>query len=385
MSDFSQFAVLHVALNPVTGPWSVMRDLAVAQAKSGLYGAVGLGVITPKDWPSQYAEELRQTGLPAYRANTIKAFGTAQFLWQRLQRPPIKNWVNDLMFKSGAKRAVVHFHNAWMSGVFLPLRESSSGQIKTVATFHGVNAMLEGKPVRHFLHRWMAARLPCYGAWLTSVDRGNLVLAEKILGLRPDLFTVIPNGVADDPTLRATAWNGEGEFRVGHVGSITERKGWRIGAEAVLRLAAEGKRVRYIIAGNGPEAGQAEALGREHPEVIEYLGHVPQPRRNLLPKLHALSVMSAHEGLPMTIIEALSVGLPVLATSVGGIPEAVQDGVNGRLIPRNVEALTKSILRLYNNPAEQVRFCTESRRVFCEKFEISKMVELYDAVYTKQQ
>jgi glycosyltransferase involved in cell wall biosynthesis len=167
------------------------------------------------------------------------------------------------------------------------------------------------------------------------------------------------------------------------MGSITERKGWRIGAEAVLQLAAEGRQVRYVIAGNGPEADQAEAFAKEHPNVIEYLGHVPQPRRNLLPKLHALSVMSAHEGLPMSIIEALSVGLPVLATSVGGIPEAVQDGVNGRLIPRNVEALAKFILRLYNDPAEQARLGTESRRVFCEKFEISRMVELYNAVYTK--
>ena len=383
MSTFPKTAVLHVALNPVTGPWSVMRDLALAQAASGRYSAVGLGVITSKDWPSQYVEELMETRLPAFRASTIKAFGTAQFLWQRFQRPPIRNWVDELMLKSGAKRAVVHFHNAWMSGVFLPLRRLSSGQIRTVATFHGVNAVLDGKPVRRFLHRWMAARLTRYGTRLASVDRSNLDLAETVLGLRPDLFTVIPNGVADDPAARATAWNGEGQFRVGHVGSITERKGWRIGAVAVLQLAAEGRHVRYVIAGNGPEAGQAEALSRKHPNVIEYLGHVPKPRTNLLPKLHALSVMSAHEGLPMTIIEALSVGLPVLATSVGGIPEMIQDGVNGRLLPRNVEALAESILRLYNNTAEQERLGIESRRVFCKKFEISKVVELYDAVYTK--
>ncbi len=385
MSSLLKTAVLHVALNPVTGPWSVMRDLALAQAASGRYGAVGLAVITSKDWPPQYHEELMQTRLPAYRASTIKAIGTAQFLWQRFQRPRIKNWVDDLMLKSNAKRAVVHFHNAWMSGVFLPLRESSSGQIRTVATFHGVNAMLEGKPFRRFLHRWMAARLTRYGTRLTSVDRGNLVLAENVLGLRPHLFTVVPNGVADDRAARAAAWNGEGEFRVGHVGSITERKGWRMGAEAVLQLAAEGRRVRYVIAGNGPDVGQVEALAKEHPDVIEYLGHVPQPRRNLLPKLHALSVMSAHEGLPMSIIEALSVGLPILATSVGGIPEAVQDGVNGRLIPRNVEALAKSILRLYDHPAEQAGLGNESRRVFCEKFQIGRMVELYHAVYTEER
>jgi glycosyltransferase involved in cell wall biosynthesis len=379
----SNLAVLHVALNPVTGPWSVMRDLALAQAASGRYSAVGLGVITSKDWPPQYDEELIQTKLPVYRVPTIKAFGTAQFLWQRFQRPSISNWVDNMMQKSEAKQVVVHFHNAWMSGVFLPLKRLSSVQIRTVATFHGVNAMLEGKPVRRLLHRWMAARLTRYGTRLTSVDRSNLVLAEKILSLAPNLFTVIPNGVPDDPALRTIAWDGRGEFRVGHVGSITERKGWRIGAKAVLQLAAEGRQVRYIIAGNGPEASQAEALAREHPKVIEYLGHVPQPRRHVLLKLHVLSVMSMHEGLPMTIIEALSVGLPVLATSVGGIPEIIQDGVNGRLLPRNVEALAESIFRLYNNPAEQERLGIESRRVFCKKFEISKVVELYDAVYTK--
>ena len=180
MPDFSKAAVLHVALNPVTGPWSVMRDLALAQAASGRYSAVGIGVITSKDWPSQYDNELKQSGLPAYRASTIKAFGTAQFFWQRFQRPPIRDWVGDLMLKSGAKRAVIHFHNAWMSGVFLPLRDSPPSQIKIVATFHGVNAMLEGKPIRRCLHRWMAARLPRFGVWLTSVDHGNLPLAEKL-------------------------------------------------------------------------------------------------------------------------------------------------------------------------------------------------------------
>ena len=360
-----------------------MRNLALAQAADGRYCAVGLGVITSKDWPSQYDEELMQTKLPAYRAPTIKAFGTAQFIWQRFRSPPIGQWVNDLMLKSRAKGAVVHFHNAWMSGVFLPLRELSSGQIRTVATFHGVNAMLESKPVRRLLHRWMAARLTRYGTRLTSVDRSNLVLAEKILGLAPNLFTVIPNGVADEPGVRAMAWNGEGEFRVGHVGSITEHKGWRIGAEAVLKLASEGMRVRYVIAGYGPEAARAEALSREHPNVIEYLGHVHEPRRNLMPKLHALTVMSAHEGLPMSIIEAMAVGEPVVATSVGGNPEAVVDEETGYLIPRSVNELARTLRQLYVSPELWQKMSRRTRERFEQQFEIGQIVKLYDAVYSR--
>ena len=358
-----------------------MRELAKAQAASGRYCAVGLGVITSKDWPSEYGEELAQTKLPVYHASTIKAFGTAQFLWQRFQRPPIRNWIDDMMQKSGAKCAVVHFHNAWMSGVFVPLQSTLDRPVGCVATFHGVNAQLDGRPLRRSLHRWMAARLPRYGASLTSVDQGNLALAEIILGLPPDLFTVIPNGVTDDPAALATAWTGEGEFRVGHVGSITERKGWRMGADAVLKMAAEGRRVRYIIAGNGPEAGQAEALGKEHPNVIEYLGHVPNPRTNLLPRVHALSVMSAHEGLPMSIIEAMAAGVPVVGTSVGGIPEVLADGQTGFLIPRNVEALVMALRRLHQSPELCRTMSAGIRECFERDFEINHIMQQYDEVY----
>jgi glycosyltransferase involved in cell wall biosynthesis len=360
-----------------------MRDLALAQAASGRYSAVGLGVITSNDWPSECDRELTQTELPIYRARTIKAFGTAQFLWQRFQRPPIRNWIDDLMIKSRATRMVIHFHNAWMSGVFLPLRNSASGPIRTVATFHGVNAMLHGKPVRRFLHRWMATRLTRFKARLTSVDHANLGLAEKILGLSPDLFTVIPNGVPDEPGAQAKAWHGEGEFRMGHVGSITERKGWRIGAEAVLQLAAEGRRVRYLIAGSGPEASEAQALGRQHPNVIEFLGHVQQPRRNLMPKLHALLVMSAHEGLPMSIIEAMAAGLPVLATSVGGNPEAVADGTTGYLIHRSVEELTEKLRQLYASPEIWQTMSRHTRARFEQQFEIGQIMKQYEAVYSR--
>src|SRR5580692_5103679 len=113
-----KFAILHVALNPLTGAWSVMRELSKAQAVSGLYAAVGLGVITDSRWPALYATELQTSGMPHYQAHTPKMFGTAQFLWQRLQRPPIDEWVDDLLDRSGAKLCVVHFHNAWLSGAF---------------------------------------------------------------------------------------------------------------------------------------------------------------------------------------------------------------------------------------------------------------------------
>jgi glycosyltransferase involved in cell wall biosynthesis len=381
MSDQPKTAILHVALNPVTGPWSVMRDLAVAQSKSGLYASVGIGIVHSRKWPARYDAELQGLGLPFFKAKTLESFGTAQFVWQRFQKPPIGIWARELAGQSGCDRVIVHFHNAWMSGVFLPLHPRPACPIRCVATFHGVNAQLGGRPLRRRLHRWMAARLPRYGARLTSVDASNLPLAEKVLGLNPALFTTIPNGVADEPESKGAVWNGEGDFMIGHIGSITENKGWRLAADAVLQLRAEGLKIRLLIAGAGSEEEQARQMAAASGGGIEFLGHVQQPRRNLLPRLHALSVMSRHEGLPMTIIEAMAAGVPVAATAVGGIPEAVADGQNGLLIPRSVEALVKALRRLYDSPELWRTISVGTRERFERQFEIGHIVKQYDAVY----
>jgi glycosyltransferase involved in cell wall biosynthesis len=377
----SSIAVLHVALNPVTGPWSVMRDLAVAQSKSDLYGAVGLGIIHSRKWPAGYDSELRSLGLPFFKARTLESFGTGQFIWQRLQKPLIGAWAQELAGQTGCPRVVVHFHNAWMSGVFLPLHPPPACLVRCVATFHGVNAQLAGRPLRAWLHRRMAARLPRFGVHLTSVDTANLPLAGQVLGLNPARFTAIPNGVVDDSESKGAVWNGSGEFTVGHIGSITERKGWQLAAEAVLQLRAEGLKIRLIIAGAGPEAEQAREMARASGGTIEFLGHVPQPRRHLLPRLQALTVMSRHEGLPMTIIEAMAAGVPVVATAVGGIPEAVVDGQTGSLIPRNVKDLVKTLRRWYQSPDLWRAMSTGTRERFERKFEISHILKQYDAVY----
>jgi glycosyltransferase involved in cell wall biosynthesis len=381
MTGLSKPAVLHVALNPVTGPWSVMRDLAVAQSKSGLYEAVGLGVVHSRKWPASYDAELQSLGLPFFKAGTLESFGTAQFVWQRWQKPSIGTWVQELATRSRAGVVIVHFHNAWMSGVFLPLHPPPDCPVRCVATFHGVNAQLDGRPLRRWLHRRMAARLPRYGARLTSVDAGNLPLAGEILGLDGALFTAIPNGVVDDPGSTGAVWNGAGEFTVGHIGSITERKGWRLAAEAVLQLRAEGLKIRLIIAGAGPEAEQAGQMAGASGGVIEFLGHVQQPRRKLLPRLHALSVMSRHEGLPMTIIEGMAAGVPVVATAVGGIPEAVTDGQTGFLIHRSTEALKNALCRWHQSPKLWQAMSFKTREQFERQFEISHIVRQYDAVY----
>jgi glycosyltransferase involved in cell wall biosynthesis len=374
-------AVLHVALNPVTGVWSVMRGLAKAQAASGLYAAVGLGVLADSRWPEFYARELQDSGLPYYFARTPKMFGTAQFLWQRIRRPPIDRWVNELLAGSGAQAGVVHFHNAWLSGTFLPLRCVGQKRARAVATFHGVNAHFRRQPVRRRIHQWMAERLVRYGALLTSVDYANLSRAEAMLGMKPEKFQVVPNGITDTTVRGCPNLNGKQAFTIGHIGSIVPAKGWRMLVEAAIKLRAAGTAVRVVLAGRGCDADLAQELAQASNGWLSYKGFVPNPRETVMKDLHALVLMSEQEGLPMAIIEALSVGLPVIATPVGGVAEVVTDGKNGFLVPRTVEALALALQRLVDNRGLLGAMSAQARSDFEERFEISKIVSRYHAVY----
>ncbi len=378
----SKLAVLHAALHPVTGPWSVMRDLALAQAKSGGFAGVGLAVITDPTWPADYREEARRSGLPFFESTMPAMFGTAAFLYQRLRPPPWRTWLRDFAARTGATRVVVHLHNAWMSGVFLPLPAVPDLPVGTVATFHGVNEHFAGKPVRHALHRWMAQRLVRHGTRLTSVDRANTAVAERVFGIPATSFTVVPNGIHPPAATPARAARGPGEPLVlGHVGSMIPQKGWHLLAEAAERLNRDKVRVRVVLAGRGPDEAEAEAWARRHAGWAEFRGFVPEPRERVLPDLDVLCLMSQWEGLPMSVVEALSVGLPVIATDVGGVAEAVVDGENGRLVARDAGALVAAVEELLRDRDQLVRLGARARALFAERFLLDRVAARYAAVY----
>ncbi len=378
MSEMTRTGVLHIALDPVTGPWSVMRELALAQQRSGKYAEVALGVVASSEWGEAYRVEGRGLPVRVFASATPDGIGTVKFLRQRLWRPPLGSWIARVGH-GRLERVVCHFHNAWMSGVFLPLPEVLGIATRAVVTVHGVNEAFDRKPVRRTLHRWMAQRLVRYGASLTSVDAGNLERAEWILGLPRDQFTVVANGV--EPGVKGPRWKGEGDLVLGHLGSMTEQKGWRLAAEAVQRVAARGWSVRLLMAGEGPDDEEARGVAGSSGGVIEFVGRVAKPREDFLPRIHGLVVMSRQEGLPMSMIETMAQGTPVLATAVGGIPDALEGGRAGVLVERTVEALEEALVGWCRAPEQWRSVAHGAGAVFKERFTIERIVADYDNVY----
>ena len=140
-------------------------------------------------------------------------------------------------------------------------------------------------------------------------------------------------------------------------GRIDQEKNPLLLVEAMSRLEQRAPgRFRLVWAGSGPLEGavreRAAELGVEG--SVELLGFVPFGPELLerYRSAHAFVHVSLTEGVPATVIEAMGSGTPIVATAVGGVPRALEEGRAGVLVPpRDVAALTDAILRLETDPA----------------------------------
>ena len=182
--------------------------------------------------------------------------------------------------------------------------------------------------------------------------------AAPYLGLR-DRLHVIPNGVDLEATRAARAGKrlrrefhiGSDECLVGAAGRLVAHKG----LEVLARAAASVRDVRFVILGGNPRHQNGDALATlraQMPPGTLFTGWLPEPLPYMA-DLDVLVVPSLYpDPFPRTVIEALALGVPVVASRIGGIPEAVRDGREGFLVPPgDPAALAAHIALLAAQPA----------------------------------
>jgi len=148
------------------------------------------------------------------------------------------------------------------------------------------------------------------------------------------------------------------EPRLVCVGRLCEQKGQLLLLEAVHQLAAEGLRFKLVLVGDGPLHSEIAALiarlGLQDRVEITGWASSSEVRQHILAS-RAMVLPSFAEGLPVVIMEALALGRPVITTYVAGIPELVNPGVCGWLVPPgSVEALTAAMRAALQLPVEQL-------------------------------
>jgi len=169
---------------------------------------------------------------------------------------------------------------------------------------------------------------------------------------------------------------------VGIVAQLIERKGHHILLEA-LRNMPEREKLRVLIFGKGPQREVLERLVREMglQDIVRFIGF-----REDLPRWMGALDMLVHpalmEGMGISLLQASAAKVPIVASDVGGIPEAVRHGENGLLVPPNdAVALRVAIRKLVQDPALRKRLGETGRRIVTEEFSIDTMVEGNLSVY----
>lgn len=224
----------------------------------------------------------------------------------------------------------------------------------------------------------------------TSRRIADRLIAE--LGIAPARVTCIATGVdlaRFNPGVKGTL---RGELGVGPevalVGMISVLRSWKGHAtflDAAARLLGAAKRpVRFVIAGDGPARAEWEEKIAQEPwkDHVTLLGHradVP----NLLASLDVLVLPSyAHEGIPQIILQAQAMSRAVVATTIGGIPEVVENGVTGLLIPpRDAAALAEKIDALLENPTLSARLGQAARAHIEKHYSLDAMGERLLGLY----
>ncbi len=162
------------------------------------------------------------------------------------------------------------------------------------------------------------------------------------------------------------------------------------GVDELLPAFAELKRrtergVRLVLAGDGDtERYQEMAASLGIADDVEFVGWVGAERLERLQSESHVYVLPSHtEGLPMGMLEAMARELPVIVTPVGGIPDFIQDGVNGLLVePKDIDALTDALLRYIENDDLRLRIAAAGRTA-AEEYDITKYMQKNVEVWKK--
>lgn len=209
-------------------------------------------------------------------------------------------------------------------------------------------------------------------------------------GFPPSAVVVARNGVGVPrvDAARAAAlrreWLGDGTLLVGCLGALYPLKGHRCLIEALPAVLRAHPRARLVLVGDGESAAdlraQARALGVE--ESVLFPGYLEGDPGDALAAFDVFAHPTSQiEGLPYAILEAMALGKPVLATAVGGVPEAVADGVTGLLVPpASPAALAEALSRLVD-PGLRRRLGEAARRRWSEEFTAEAAAARLRALY----
>lgn len=357
--------IMHVVYSfGIGGSETVAREVAM---RLGDRGHTNMVVALEHDGP--LSDEFRSKGIPAHAVNRaeISMLGAMFRVFQLVRK---------------FRPDVLHTHHMYMLFYTVPA------------------SLLTRTPIIHTEHEFWSLDTPkgrlfmpvlgMFCRWITAVNEETRLFMARGLKLQKRKLVTVPNGIdltrfASASVLQRSDFGLNANDCVAVIVARLEPvknhsmllRAWRIVVDSV-----PGAKLLVIGAGSLGDTLRDESTALGLSERVNFLG----PRRDvhaILP-LADVAVLTSHdEGLPLSLLEAMAAGLPVVSTNVGGVPEVVRDGVNGILVQgEDPQVFAKAVIRVFNDLSSARNMGKDGRKLVERTYDLDVAVGRYLELYT---
>jgi colanic acid/amylovoran biosynthesis glycosyltransferase len=287
-----------------------------------------------------------------------------------------------------ARAKLLHIFFGHIGVHLLPLVRAWPGP--SVVSFHGADVLVDlQKPAYRDATREMFEAVKLVLVRSESLRRGVVDL-----GCDEKKIEIVRAGIPlEQFPFRERAYPENGAWRFLQAGRLIEKKGLATSLRAFAQFSAAYPTSTFTVAGEGPLLAQLQELSRELKidDRVEFTGFVSQPQlREFLYRSHIFLHPSEtgpdgnQEGVPNSMLEAMTSGLPVFATRHGGIPEAIEHGVSGVLVAeRDHDALARALLDAVQHRHVLGRLAHNGAKSVAQKFEQRAQIRRLEEIYLR--
>lgn len=338
-------------------------------------------IILIRPWEDElyFARELRSLG---YSFDTVPVSLSPRGGVLRVPRAAL--YIYRILKKGGFDIVHTHGYFADICGQFVARLLG----IRSVSTCHGFVNSDNKLRIYNFLDK-LALRF-CRSVIAVS-DEISIELQKS--GIKTSCINVLQNAVninADKKVYKTIRFEKRLELGirhdqnvVGYLGRLSSEKGLAFLVEAASGLRRHGANLKLVFVGDGPERQflkqQVENLGLE--KDVLFVGFQEEVER-WISVFDVFVLPSTTEGTPLALLEAMALGVPVIATAVGGIPKVVSDRINGLLVPPGDQvALRRSILQLIEDAELRSCLVMEAKTTIRRKFDVINWCKKIEEIY----
>ena len=242
------------------------------------------------------------------------------------------------------------------------------------------------------LYLWLERLAACWTDMLLAVSKSEKKIAARRCGFPEEKIVLIRNGIdcgvwtpagrRRKEAARRACGIPRTSFTVGLVGRLSPQKGCLIFVDTCMVLLSLSRDLTFVVCGDGPmEKTMRERVRQCGMEKHFLFMRQSQKIQGIYRTLDCLMLPSLWESCPYTALEAMAMGIPVVASNVGGIPEIIKHRASGLISEPSPRKLAKNIIWLKDHPSDALEIIRDARRRVLRKFNLDNSIRSLEKIY----